>query len=43
MAEGKNDSIPGVLHVLMDVGSNPSEEEFHQWYNHEHGPAQMTT
>ncbi|GJJ08376.1 hypothetical protein Clacol_002590 [Clathrus columnatus] len=31
----------GILHVLMDIGPNVSEEEFHQWYNNEHGPSRM--
>lgn len=43
MTESKREATPGVLNVLMDVGSNSSVQEFHQWYNQKHGPTQMAT
>jgi hypothetical protein len=34
---------PGLLFVYTDVGAGPvTEEEYHDWYDHEHGPARLT-
>jgi hypothetical protein len=33
--------VPGILHVLTDPGPNVTLDEFHDWYNNEHGPARM--
>jgi hypothetical protein len=33
---------PGLLFALTDPGDGPvTEDEFHDWYDHEHGPARM--
>jgi hypothetical protein len=32
---------PGLLHVLVDPGLKVSEQQFHDWYNNEHGPERM--
>lgn len=41
MEKEKNETNSGILHVLMDIGPNVSQEEFHQWYNEEHGPTRV--
>jgi hypothetical protein len=34
---------PGLLFVYTDVGDGPvAEAEYHDWYDHEHGPARLT-
>ena len=34
---------PGLLFVYTDVGAGPvAEAEYHDWYDHEHGPARLT-
>jgi hypothetical protein len=34
---------PGLLFVYTDVGAGPvTEEDYHDWYDHEHGPARLT-
>jgi len=34
---------PGLLFVYTDVGAGPvAEPEYHDWYDHEHGPARLT-
>jgi hypothetical protein len=34
---------PGLLFVYTDVGDGPvGEAEYHDWYDHEHGPARLT-
>jgi hypothetical protein len=33
---------PGLLFVYTDVGAGPvAEAEYHDWYDHEHGPARL--
>jgi hypothetical protein len=34
---------PGLLFVYTDVGDGPVDEaDYHDWYDHEHGPARLT-
>jgi len=34
---------PGLLFVYTDVGAGPvTEADYHDWYDHEHGPARLT-
>ncbi|KAF8519539.1 alpha/beta-hydrolase [Gautieria morchelliformis] len=35
------ETVPGILHVLTDPGPNVTLNEFHDWYNNEHGPMRM--
>jgi hypothetical protein len=33
----------GLLFVYTDVGAGPvAEADYHDWYDHEHGPARLT-
>jgi hypothetical protein len=35
--------VAGLLFVYTDVGDGPvAEAEYHDWYDHEHGPARLT-
>lgn len=34
-------SNPGLLFVRMNPNDNLSPEEFHDWYNNEHGPMRL--
>ncbi|KIJ51448.1 hypothetical protein M422DRAFT_158218 [Sphaerobolus stellatus SS14] len=34
-------SVPGVLHVLTNLGQNLTLEEFDDWYDNEHGPDRL--